>query len=113
MLTTGTGASGEIRVTSPQMNSSSMTSPSTTMRQSDAWRKISRARCLVRFSNYNLVAWTLVCGLCARRSENGVSAVQYAIDRSGNAFQGDPQDALRLLEFGAEVSVTRLAVHLF
>src|SRR5258708_6932011 len=42
--TTGTGASGEMRVTSPQRNSSSITSPSTTILLSRNWRVISSAR---------------------------------------------------------------------
>ncbi len=46
MSTTGTGASGEIRVTSPQRNSSSITSPSTMMLRSPSLPSSSVARCL-------------------------------------------------------------------
>ena len=45
--TTGTGASGEMRVTSPQTNSSSITSPSTSTLRSRKARSISEARVLV------------------------------------------------------------------
>src|SRR5438128_12539120 len=50
MLTTGTGASGEILVTSPQINSSSITSPTITMRHSRARTRISSALFLFRLS---------------------------------------------------------------
>src|SRR5436309_15870119 len=46
MSTTGTGASGEMRVTSPQRNSSSITSPSTTTLRSLTLPSSSAARCL-------------------------------------------------------------------
>ncbi len=44
MSTTGTGASGEMRVTSPHTNSSSITSPYTTTRRSRTAATISTAR---------------------------------------------------------------------
>src|ERR1051325_427956 len=102
MLTTGTGASGEMRVTSPQMNSSSITSPSTTMRQSRARSRISWARFLVRLSKMKIARFSIECGL-----------PKYSIDGAHDALKRHAQDALRRFELGAEISVTWLAGHLF
>src|SRR5688572_11978482 len=86
--TTGTGASGEIRVTSPHTNSSSITSPSTTILRSRSAFRISLARILVSID------------------QNSVDCVDNSIDRHA-------QDTLRLRKLLAKITVTGLARQLF
>src|SRR6185436_12601668 len=99
MLTTGTGASGEMRVTSPQINSSSITSPNTTMRQRRALVRISSARLLVSVSKVIDPAQQLL-----RRSFfcDSIDCPQDSLDRHA-------QNTLWLFEFGTEVTVAGLA----
>src|SRR5262249_16184852 len=86
--TTGTGASGEIRVTSPQTNSSSITSPSTTTFRSRSVFRISVTRILVNMCQRLINGWD-------------------------DPVNRHAQNALGLRKLVAEVTGTRLAGHGF
>src|SRR6185503_14610884 len=101
--TTGTGASGEIRVTSPQTNSSSITSPSTTTLRSRRRSRISEARALV-----NICALRF---LCTDHKEH--RSAQDSFNSRNNARHWHTQDTFRLSKFLAKIPVTGLARHLF
>src|SRR6476659_804338 len=99
MLTTGTGASGEMRVTSPQINSSSITSPNTALRHRAALVRISRTRFLVKVNQVTLRMQSL-------RFRNSIDCSHDALDRYR-------ENALRLFKFSTRIAVTRLARQLF
>ena len=105
MSTTGTGASGEMRVTSPQRNSSSITSPSTTMLRSRIRRVISSARVLGTACIPTKESFT------QRRKDN--LAAQHSINRAHYSFNGHSQNALGLFKLSTEIAVAWLAGHLF
>src|SRR5713226_8745706 len=98
--TTGTGASGEILRTRPQINSSSITSPSTTMCLPVNWSAIDLARCGVRFfmiecdSSVQLRSPRLTFE--ANRGIGPQSQFQDFINGGGNLFPGNLLDQRRV-----------------
>src|SRR5579883_3458872 len=92
MLTTGTGASGEMRDTLPHRNSSSMRSPSTRIRLAEKpariRRRLSSDNCIVREQCSNTRFRVPAQFFCARRYVAGglrVRAHEYNTNRRGFA----------------------------
>src|SRR5713226_3613968 len=116
--TTGTGASGEMRDTLPQTNSSSITSPTTTTLRSLACLSSSDARCLSKLAV--MVAPTDGVLAKPQRAQiqqsiaNSLFTLPYhALDCPDHAFHRHAPNAFRFFKLGAEITVTWLAGHFF